>query len=604
MLTIYDYGVIGFYLCFLIGVGWIFHRSARNSDEFFRGSGQMEWWLVGASAFMASFSAWTFTGAAGLAYQFGIVIFLMYAANVLYYIVQWLWLARRFRQTRVIVIMEAVRARFGKGNEQFFMWLGLPMQVLVAGIWLYGLAIFCAPAFGIDLKLMILVCGGIVVFIAVSGGTWAVTVGDFLQALMLVPITIVMAVYSLIHIGGIQNLIAKLPAASLIPFGTEAAGFGVLWVMATTLETMFNVGMSMTGSSARYLGVRNGKEASRSALLVAILFLVGTVIWFIPPFTARALNLDMAALFPYLAKPAEGAYVAMAKICLPAGLMGLMVTGIMSTTISAMDMGLSRNSGIFVRSFYLPILRPKASEKELVLAGRITTLSLGVLIILLAMLYSSWKNLGVLDLMLNFGALVGLPSAIPLLWCLFTRRTQNWVAWSTTLVGLAAGSLTGVLATIPVVHDLANSLGIGTYLDNLARHDYATTILTNCVLCSAWYFAMTLAFPMQAGSKRQEEVDEFLSRMRRPLSASEQPDQKQVNQKTILIGKMAMFYGIFIGLLLLIPNSLSGRAGILFCSLFIGLSGWLLRWSHMRGRAAAGIVPKGEATAPVENDRK
>ena len=124
MLTIYDYGVIGFYLCFLIGVGWIFHRSARNSDEFFRGSGQMEWWLVGASAFMASFSAWTFTGAAGLAYQFGIVIFLMYAANVLYYIVQWLWLAKRFRQTRVIVIMEAVRARFGKENEQFFMWAG------------------------------------------------------------------------------------------------------------------------------------------------------------------------------------------------------------------------------------------------------------------------------------------------------------------------------------------------------------------------------------------------------------------------------------------------------------------------------------------------
>lgn len=149
-----------------------------------------------------------------------------------------------------------------------------------------------------------------------------------------------------------------------------------------------------------------------------------------------------------------------------------------------------------------------------------------------------------------------------------------------------------------MVHDLANAFGIGTYLDNLSRHDYATTILTNCVLCTAWYFSMTLAFPMPAGSKRQQEADEFLARMKRPLSAAEQPDQKQVNQKTILIGKMAMFYGVFIGLLLLIPNSLSGRAGILFCSLFIGLSGWLLRWSHLRGRAAAG-----EPTPPVENDR-
>lgn len=40
----------------------------------------------------------------------------------------------------------------------------------------YGLAIFFAPTFGIDLKLTILVCGGIAMFMAVSGGSWAVTV--------------------------------------------------------------------------------------------------------------------------------------------------------------------------------------------------------------------------------------------------------------------------------------------------------------------------------------------------------------------------------------------------------------------------------------------
>lgn len=587
MLTVYDYLVIICYLCFLIGVGWIFHRSARNSDEYFRGSGQMEWWLVGASTFMASFSAWTFTGASGLAYQYGVVVFIMYLGNVLYYIVQWLWLAKWFRQTRVIVIMEAVRARFGRINEQFFIWLGLPTQVLVAGIWLYGLAIFCAPAFGIDLRLTILVCGAIVVFIAVSGGSWAVTVGDFLQALMLVPITIVLAVYSLQQIGGLHNLIAKLPASSLVPLGPEAAGFGIFWAFATIFETMFNSGLGLSGSAARYLGVRNGKEASRAALLAACLFLVGTVIWFIPPLTARALQLDVASMFPNLTKPEEGAYVAMARICLPAGLMGLLVTGIMSTTISAMDMGLSRNSGIFVRSFYLPILRPKASEKELVIVGRLSTLILGIFIIMLALLYSTWKGLGVLDLMLNFGALVGVPSATPLLWCLVTRRTPDWAAWSTTLVGLGAGTFFGLLPAIPGLQHFADSLGIGGYFNKLAHHDYAMTILTNCVLCSSWFFGATLAFPLPPGSKRQVEIDAFLATMKRPLSDSEQPDPSQVSKKAMLISKMAMTYGLFICTLLLIPNNLLHRAGILFCALFIGLAGYFLRRTYLRRQKRA-----------------
>lgn len=37
MLTIYDYGIIIFYLVFMLAVGWVFRRMNQNSSDYFRG---------------------------------------------------------------------------------------------------------------------------------------------------------------------------------------------------------------------------------------------------------------------------------------------------------------------------------------------------------------------------------------------------------------------------------------------------------------------------------------------------------------------------------------------------------------------------------------
>ena len=70
-MTPYDHAVIAFYFLFMLLMGWVAARVVKNSSDYFRGGGQMLWWLVGASAFMTQFSAWTFTGAASKAYAEG-----------------------------------------------------------------------------------------------------------------------------------------------------------------------------------------------------------------------------------------------------------------------------------------------------------------------------------------------------------------------------------------------------------------------------------------------------------------------------------------------------------------------------------------------------
>ncbi|HXJ40351.1 MAG TPA: hypothetical protein VNH18_13810, partial [Bryobacteraceae bacterium] len=167
MLSKYDYLVIGFYFAFMAMIGWVCRKFIGNTSDYFRGGGKMLWWMTGCSAFVGQFSAWTFTGAAGKAYQDGPVIMVLYFANALGFFCNFTFFAPRFRQMRVITSIQAVKARFGNGSEQFFTWVQLPVGVLYAAIWLSGLAVFISAAFNMDLYLTVIVTGSVVLIMAV-----------------------------------------------------------------------------------------------------------------------------------------------------------------------------------------------------------------------------------------------------------------------------------------------------------------------------------------------------------------------------------------------------------------------------------------------------
>ena len=80
----YEYLVIAGYFLLIIGIGFAFKSMAKNStSDYFRGGGRMLWWMVGSTAFMAQFSAWTFTGAAGKAFSDGFAISLVFSPTPL-----------------------------------------------------------------------------------------------------------------------------------------------------------------------------------------------------------------------------------------------------------------------------------------------------------------------------------------------------------------------------------------------------------------------------------------------------------------------------------------------------------------------------------------
>jgi len=412
MLTFYDYTVVVCYFVFLIVTGFITRKFIFNTSDYFRGGGKMLWWMVGSSAFLVQFSAWTFTGASGEAYLNGPIVITIFLGNALGFLANYFYFAPKFRQMRVITAMQAVRQRFGSSGEQFYTWIQVPLSMLYAGVWLVGLSIFVSSVFGFSMELII-ICIGITVMInSTLGGSWAVTASDFIQMLVLMMVAVVMAYYSLSEVGGVSVMIDRFPVESILGDNYNYPGIIIIWAVVVLVSQLFKTN-HMLGAN-RYLNAKNSVHAKKAAMLASVLFFVGPVLWFIPPIVARILIPDMAMVFPQLNNPAEAAYIAVALKLLPHGMIGLLLVGMFAATMTSMDSGLNKNSGIFVKNIYLTLIKPNASEAEQLLVGKMVTIVISLMIVGIALFYSTLKSLMLFDLMISLGALIGLPMTVPL----------------------------------------------------------------------------------------------------------------------------------------------------------------------------------------------
>jgi solute:Na+ symporter, SSS family len=581
MLHFFDYLVVGFYFVFMTAVGWIFKRFIRNTSDYFRSGGEMLWWIAGAGAFMVSFSAVTFTGMAGKAYTDGPVVLVIFVGNAIGFFLNFLWFAPASRQTRAVTAMDVVRARFGKVSEQFFTWIQIPVGTFYAGIWLMGLCIFVSTGFGMPLNTTIILTGVVVLVMALLGGSWSVVAGDFMQMLVLMPVSIVAAVYALAKVGGPRAFFVDAPTGYWD--WSQAASVNVigLWVVATLLQKFISTN-SMNDCS-RYLSVKNSSHARKAAFLGFVLFVVGPAVWFIPPMAARIAYPDLKPMFPGLENPQEAAYFAIAVQTMPVGMVGLLLSGIFGATMSSMDGGLNKNAGFFVKNFYHQQLRPQASERELLLASKLATLVLGLLIILAGLVAANWRGLTIFELMTYFSGLVGVPVAVPLVLGMIFKRAPDWAGWSTVLIGLATSL---VVSGAAGVEGLLSPGRVGEWIGftfnkrEMSDWVFIAGTLSNIAAQGAWFAIAcaigykpadlnTLRFSRVAdlnGMPQEKRIPALFALMKKPVDfEAEEKSGGSDNAQARIMGTLSLVYGTFVALLALIPNPFVGRISFLFC---------------------------------------
>ena len=577
LLSNYDHAMIIFYLFFMMIIGWVFRHSNKNSSDYFRGGGNMLWWMAGSSAFMVCFSAVLFTGMAGKAFIDGSIVLTIYFFNFIGFVVNIFWFSYRCRQLRVDTPMEAVRDRYGKTNEQIFSWLQIPLSILYAGIWLYGLGVFLTAAFGLPLEATIIAVGAVVVVMAVLGGAWAVVASDFMQVLTLMPITIVAAYLALSHpgVGGVSGFVEKLPAKNFDWSLVADSQIIWLWVIAAAIQKFISTNNML--DSSRYLCAKSSTEAKKAAVMGTLLNFFGPIIWFIPPLAASIIftNMDIQNLFPELGEKAyEGAYIAIALETMPRGMVGILICGIFAATMSSMDSGLNRNAGIFVKNFYLPVLNKQASELKLLLMGKVVTCIFGFFVVLAALTFSSLEELPIFDLMLQFGALIALPYSIPLVLGMFVKRVPPWAAWSTVLIGFTVSLMIKTVIDPDVFRQWVGMTEAMSEKE-LKFYFYMASVLANSVICSSWYLS-TKIFYRSTSQDYQVQEKEFFKQMDTPVLDREEHKVTDARQR-FLLGNLCLIYGGIIMLMALIPNPIQGRLCFIFCGGVVATTGFILR---------------------------
>ncbi len=519
--------------------------------------------MVGSSAFMVSFSAWTFTGAAGAAYEAGLSVLIIYASNAFGFALSAIWFAPWFRQLRVTTAPEVLIIRYNEPTRQLSAYHTLIGAVFFSALWLYGLGIFCSSVFGLDIYIFILVLGIVVILYSLVGGSWGVMANDFLQNIILFPLCLLIAVLCLMKFGGIGGFISAIRQADLLdkyslikPEGTFPGGlYGAFWAFAIFLNNSFTqIGM---GNVNKYAAVKDGKEASRAAWLACLLMFFGGIVWLIPPITGRLLFQEQIAAVA-ITVPAESAYAVTAMNILPTGLTGLMVVAIFGATLSSMDTGLNRNSAIVIRDLYpclcslckVPVC---TDQGKLLRAGRILTLFFGSLTIGLALYFAGHEGAGIFELMLTVMAVIGAPSAPANILGLFMKRAHEWSA----IVSLVAG-------WVPATLSLFSAQIFGQ------EWTYQFRFLIIFATASVAY-SLTVFFWETNTAEYRQKVKAFFERMYRPIQFTEEIGTSADHQQLKILGLYCAIISTAIALLALIPTSLQETIATLCLAAFLAM---------------------------------
>ena len=573
----YDYWVIGGYFALVIIIAFSFKNMATSStSDYFRGGGKMLWWMVGSTAFMAQFSAWTFTGAAGKAFTDGVAISLVFFANTVAYIAGWLYFAKRFRQMRVDTPTQGIRRRFGVDNELFFSWAIMIFGIVNGGVWLNALGVFASSFLELSIGTTIIATGAALVFISVISGAWGVVASDFIQTLVIATVSIACAVVALIEVGGPVTLVTSFPDGFFMGpdmnYGLLLVGSFVFF-LAKQMITIMNL-----NESYRFLSARDSKHATKAALLAAILMGLGSIIFFIPPWASAILYPDAATHFSDLGnKSKDAVYLVFTQRAMPAGTVGLLVAGLFAATMSCMDSTLNKTAGIFVRSVYQPFLAKRnkvAVEKKLLMISMLVSIVVGSMVIFSALYFNSLKELSLFELMMQVSAMIQVPLLVPLLLGLLIKNTPRWAPWMTVFVGFFVSWFTLNIFTPDV-------LAAYFALPELTRREWFDLNLIMTigmhVLFTGGFFVLSQLFYNKNNEPGYAEKEAFFDDLQTPVIANSSVNFTSDLQQRQKIGYMTMVMGAGLYLMVLIPNPVYGRIMFAICGTVILLIGYGIR---------------------------
>jgi solute:Na+ symporter, SSS family len=357
-------------------------RAGSSTAEFFTSGRAAPWWLIGVSMVATTFSTDTPNLVTNLVREQGVASNWAWWAFLLTGIATVFFYARLWRRSGVLTDLEFYELRYSGRPASFVrgfraLYLGLAFNCVIMATVNLAAAKIAAVLLGWPMGKTLLVCAVLNVAFAATSGLWGVMVTDMIQFGIAMTGSVAAAVYALRHpaVGGLARLFERVPAGTLrlLPdFGDWPLTLTLL-VIPLTVQwwSVWYPGAEPGGGSyiaQRMLAARTERDALSGTLLFNVAhYALRPWPWIL---VALASTLvfpsldDIARAFPYVDRRLIGhdmAYPAMLTF-LPAGLLGVMVAGLLAAYVSTISTHLNWGTSYLVHDLYRRFARPDATS--------------------------------------------------------------------------------------------------------------------------------------------------------------------------------------------------------------------------------------------------
>ncbi len=423
-----DWAIILSCLTFVMIVGFTVSKiSAKDSTSFFLANRNMPWWLLGLSMVATTFSADTPNLVTDIVRNSGV------AGN-------WTWMcllitgmlttfiyAKLWRRLGVATDNEFYEGRYSGKSARILrsfraIYLGFFFNIMVmASISLAAIKIGVV-LLNIEPIVILLLIGTITVVFSVSGGFLGVLITDAVLFVLAMSGSLLAAYYALKHpeVGGLSGLMSNenvVDKLSFLPDFSDRNQLITLLIIPFAVQwwSVWYPGAEPGGGgyiAQRMLAAKNEHHAvAASAFFNFCHYAVRPWPWIIVALASLAVypNLEsLAVAFPHLSDDMlkdDVAYSAMLTF-LPAGAIGIVIASLLAALISTISTQLNWGASYLIHDVYQRFIRPQASGKEQVYAGRLVTATLMICSASLAFYLES--ALQAFRLLLTVGAGTGL----------------------------------------------------------------------------------------------------------------------------------------------------------------------------------------------------
>ncbi|XP_030075059.1 sodium/glucose cotransporter 1 [Microcaecilia unicolor] len=473
-----DISVIVVYFVVVLAVGiWAMVRTNRGTvGGFFLAGRSMVWWPIGASLFASNIGSGHFVGLAGTASAGGIVIGgFEWNALIVVVILGWIFVPI-YVKAGVVTMPEYLKKRFGGQRIRIYLSvLSLLLYVFTKiSADMFSGGIFIQEAMKLNIYVAVIMLLLITALYTVTGGLAAVIYTDTLQTFIMLVGSFILMGFAFNKVGGYNAFMEKymnaIPNVTTYIQGNETVSIdakcytprpdsfhlfrdpitgdmpwpGVVFGL-TILATWYWCTDQVIVQ--RCLSAKNMSHVKAGCILCGYLKLLPMFLMVFPGMISRILYTnEVACVAPDVCKEYCGtevgctnfAYPKMVVNLMPDGLRGLMLSVMLASLMSSLTSIFNSASTLFTMDIYTKV-RSKASEKELMIAGRVFILVLiGISIAWIPILQSAQSG-QLFDYMQSVTSYLGPPIASVFLLGIFCKRVNEQGAFWGLVIGLLIG---------------------------------------------------------------------------------------------------------------------------------------------------------------------